>query len=156
MDLIIAFICVGNSCRSQMAEGFARYYLKDIPGKNIKIYSAGTHPAGFIMPYTLEVMEEKNIDISRQYPKTIHKIPPDPDLVFTMGCNVDCPHLPSKYRADWNLEDPVGKSLEFYRQTRDKIELSVKDLAEIIKKSATSEEVIKNLKNLQLKNMGPL
>lgn len=149
MDIKIAFICVGNSCRSQMAEGFARHYLKKLAGFNIQIYSAGTHPAGFIMPLTVAAMEERGIDISDQYPKTISEIPADFDLVFTMGCNVDCPYLPSKFRSDWGLEDPVGKSIEFYRKTRDKIELKIRALTRIIKNSASLGEVIEGLKSIE-------
>ncbi len=157
MKLLIAFICVGNSCRSQMAEGFARYYyenLKNNPNetKNLKnwqieIYSAGTNPAGIVMPQAVKVMKEIGIDISRQYSKNLEEIPPIVDLVFTMGCNVDCPYLPSKLRQDWGLDDPVGMSLNFYREVRDKIQLKVKTLFEIIDNSKNIDEIIKAVNN---------
>ncbi|AYO31719.1 arsenate reductase ArsC [Biomaibacter acetigenes] len=105
MALKVGFICVGNSCRSQMAEGFARKYGKDV----IEAFSAGTHPASEIDPNAVAVMKEKGIDLSEQYPKLLKDIPSELDILITMGCNVECTFVPCKIREDWGLDDPVGK-----------------------------------------------
>ena len=127
--LKVGFICVGNSCRSQMAEGFAREYGDDI----FEVYSAGTDPAPEVKPNAVKAMEEKDIDISEQYPKLLKEIPGDLDILITMGCNVECPYIPCKFREDWGLDDPAGHSIEVFRETRDVIEEKVKDLIEKVK-----------------------
>ena len=126
----VAFICVGNSCRSQMAEGFAKHYGSDV----LEVYSAGTEPADAVNPDAVLVMKEAGIDISSQYPKLLKDIPSELDIVITMGCNVQCPFIPSKHREDWGLEDPVGKPVEEFRKIRDTIGENVKQLVEKIKK----------------------
>lgn len=111
--LKIGFICIGNSCRSQMAEGFTKEYGSDI----LEVYSAGTEPA-----------EEVGIDISNQKPKLLEEIPSKLDILTTMGCGVKCPFIPCKFREDWGLDDPAGKPVKEFRKTRDIIEEKVKDL----------------------------
>ncbi len=130
MKTTVAFICVGNSCRSQMAEGFARHYASDL----IDVYSAGTEPTDKVNPHAVLVMEEAGIDISSQYPKLLKDIPAKVDIVITMGCNVICPFIPSKHREDWGLNDPVGKPLEEFRNTRNIIMENVKNLVDRIKR----------------------
>ncbi|MBF8435599.1 arsenate reductase ArsC [Halanaerobiaceae bacterium Z-7014] len=125
----VGFICVGNSCRSQMAEGFARDYGGDI----LEVYSAGTDPAPEVKPNAVEAMAEKGIDISDQYPKLLKEIPGELDILITMGCNVECPYIPCKFREDWGLDDPAGHPIEVFRETRDIIEDKVKDLIEKVK-----------------------
>ena len=120
----IAFVCIGNSCRSQIAEGFAKYYGKG----NIVIYSAGTEPANQINPLALVVMKEKDIDISGQFPKKLDLLPSKIDYLITMGCGVECPFLIATYYEDWSLDDPAGKSIDFFRFIRDEIEKKVLDL----------------------------
>ena len=123
----ILFVCVGNSCRSQMAEGFARHYGK---GKNTAT-SAGTQPADKISNKAVEVMKEKGIDISGRMPKLLTmKMMSAADLVISMGCGVEesCPASLRKNMIDWGLEDPYGQSLEKYRDIRDLIEKKVKEL----------------------------
>ena len=129
----IAFVCVGNSCRSQMAEGFAKEYASDL----FEVYSAGTKPASEVKPNAVKAMEEIGIDISDQYPKTTEEISSEMDLLITMGCNVDCPYIPCSYRKDWGLDDPAGKPIEEFRKTR-----------EIIKDKI--EELIKRVRNGEL------
>jgi arsenate reductase len=130
MKYKVAFVCVGNSCRSQMAEGFARKYGSDL----LEVYSAGTETADAVKPNAVKVMEEVGIDISDQYPKPLEDIPNELDILITMGCGVECPFIPCKMREDWGLEDPVGKPLEVFRETRDIIEGRVKELIEKVKK----------------------
>lgn len=124
MNYKVAFVCIGNSCRSQMAEGFAKEFAGDI----LDVYSAGTDPAAEVKPNAIKVMKEIGIDISGQYPKLLEEIPSELDVLITMGCGVECPYLPCKFRADWGLEDPAGKSVDFFRETRKKIKKNVKNL----------------------------
>ena len=149
MKIKIAFICIGNSCRSQIAEGFAKYLGNELLGKIIEVYSAGTYPAYGVNPAAVAVMKEKGIDINSQYPKTIDEIPSDLDIVITMGCNVECPYLPSPYREDWGIEDPVGMAMEFFREVRDVIESKVSYLIDSVKNSGLLDEVIEKLKSKQ-------
>ena len=128
----IGFICVGNSCRSQMAEGFAKELGEDI----FEVYSAGTDPAPQVKPNAVKAMEEIGIDISDQEPKLLDDIPEELDILITMGCNVECPYVPCEFREDWGLDDPAGEPIEVFRDTRDIIEEKVKEL---IKKVKTEE-----------------
>jgi arsenate reductase (thioredoxin) len=121
----VLFICVENACRSQMAEGFARQLGGDV----LEAYSAGSHPSGKINPDAVKVMAETGVDISVQESKGFKDLPVhDFDYVVTMGCGDVCPFMPSKRYLDWDLENPRGKSVYFFRQTRDKIEDKVKGL----------------------------
>jgi len=107
--LSIAFICVHNSCRSQIAEALGKIILKDFAN----VYSAGTETKDKINQDAVRLMKTiYNIDMEEtQKPKLITELP-EIDYVITMGCNVHCPYLPSKKRVDWGLEDPSGKSDE--------------------------------------------
>lgn len=105
----VAFVCVHNSCRSQIAEALGNLFASDV----FDSYSAGTHLKDHINPDAVRLIKQQyNIDMEeKQYNKLIDDIP-SPDVVITMGCNVDCPMLPCKYREDWGLDDPTGKSDE--------------------------------------------
>ena len=122
----ILFICVGNSCRSQMAEGFANYY-----GKNkVTATSAGTQPANSVNLQAVEVMKERGIDISNHKPELLTlSLLEDADITISMGCGVQesCP-MPLVDCEDWELEDPYGQSTYKYREIRDQIEVRVKGL----------------------------
>lgn len=125
----IAFVCVHNSCRSQMAEAFGR-----VLGLNVfESYSAGTEQREFINGDAVRVMKEIGIDMELvQKPKLLVDIPAV-DIVITMGCNVNCPTLPCSYREDWGLEDPSGKSDEEFIITRDRIKAKIEALVVRIK-----------------------
>ncbi|MTL52040.1 arsenate reductase ArsC, partial [Turicibacter sanguinis] len=112
-----AFVCVHNSCRSQMAEAFGR-----VMGLNVfESYSAGTEQRDVINQDAVKIMKEIGIDMElNQRPKLLSDIP-QVDIVITMGCNVSCPNLPCTHREDWGIEDPTGESEEVFRQTRDVI-----------------------------------
>lgn len=118
----IAFICVHNSCRSQIAEALCRETASDI----FEAYSAGTEIKDGINKDAVRIMKrEYNIDMTaNQYPKLLSDIPPA-DIVITMGCNVRCPVLPCLRREDWGLSDPTGKDDSAFLDTifkiRDKI-----------------------------------
>lgn len=107
----IAFICVHNSCRSQIAEALCKHFA----GDKFECYSAGTEIAPNINPDAVRLVNQLyNIDMKKtQSPKLISDIP-EMDIVVTMGCNVSCPTMPCKYREDWGLSDPTGKTdIEF-------------------------------------------
>ncbi|EHK2441299.1 arsenate reductase ArsC [Clostridium perfringens] len=125
----VAFICVHNSCRSQMAEAFGK-----ILGLNIfESYSAGTEERDKINQDAVRIMKEIGVDMElTQRPKLLIEIP-EVDIVITMGCNVSCPTLPCKHREDWGLNDPSGKSVKEFIYTRDKIKEKVEDLVSRIK-----------------------
>ncbi|MCX8103535.1 MAG: arsenate reductase ArsC [Candidatus Bipolaricaulota bacterium] len=133
----IIFVCVGNSCRSQMAEGFARYYAQQM-GLDVEIHSAGTQPAGYVHGDALEVMREKGIDISQQSSKSVASFDlGEFDYVIAMGC-LDYDICPANFHGvseDWGIPDPIGRGLEFYRRVRDMIEERVLELFSKIKRN---------------------
>lgn len=95
----IAFICTGNSARSQMAEGYAKYFAR-VYGKQVEVYSAGSSPSPSVHPLAVEVMREEGIDLSTQYPKTIESIPyKDLDLVITF-----CGYVPGTVRYHYKAK----------------------------------------------------
>lgn len=124
---IVAFVCVHNSCRSQMAEALGKLYASDI----FDSYSAGTHLKDHINPDAVRLIKEQyGIDMEQsQHNKLISDIP-NPDVVITMGCNVNCPTLPCKFREDWGLDDPSGKSDEEFNKIIKTIESKVLELKE--------------------------
>ncbi len=105
----VAFICVHNSCRSQIAEALGKLYASDA----FESYSAGTELKDRINPDAVRLMKKNyGIDMEeKQYNKLIKDIP-QPDVVIFMGCNVSCPDVPSQYAENWGLDDPTGKSDE--------------------------------------------
>lgn len=111
----VAFICVHNSCRSQMAEGWAKHLGSDV----FEVYSAGTENYPEVKPLALKVMEEVGVDMSSNNPKLLSDIPDEVDYLITMGCNVVCPFIPNSKMEDWGIEDPSGGPIEDYRVARD-------------------------------------
>lgn len=122
----ISFICVENACRSQMAEGFA----SQMTNEDVQISSGGSKPAKKVNEKAVRVMEEKGIEISSQKPTSFNpKNSQKIDYAITMGCSSDaCPNPIAEEIIEWNIEDPSGKPIEKFRDTRDKIEKKVKDL----------------------------
>lgn len=125
----VAFVCVHNSCRSQMAEGWA----KKLGSNVLEAYSAGTENYPEVKPLAVQVMEEAGVDISNHYPKLLSDIPAEIDILITMGCNVECPYVSCQHREDWGLSDPSGGPIEDYRKTRDIIKEKVEDLIQRVK-----------------------
>lgn len=126
---VVAFVCVHNSCRSQMAEALGRHLAADV----FTSCSAGTETVPRINPDAVRLMKETyGIDMKDQYSKTLDKLPPV-DVLITMGCNVQCPALPCRRREDWGLEDPTGKSDEEFRKVIAVIEEKVLALRESLK-----------------------
>ena len=126
MKKIVGFICVHNSCRSQMAEGWAKKLGSDV----LDAYSAGTENYPEVKPLAVQVMEEAGVDMSSHHPKLLSDIPEKLDVLVTMGCNVECPYVPCKFREDWGLTDPSGGTIEDYKETRELIRKKVEELIE--------------------------
>ena len=120
----VAFVCIHNSCRSQMAEGFGRM----LGASTFEAYSAGTENYPQVKPLAVEVMEEIGVDMSTQFPKLLSDLPENIDIIITMGCGVECPSLPCEYREDWGLEDPSGGPIEGFRLTRELVKKKVEEL----------------------------
>lgn len=125
----VAFVCVHNSCRSQMAEGWAKKLGSDL----FEAYSAGTENYPEVKPLAVSVMEEAGVDMSSHHPKLLSDIPEELDLLITMGCNVVCPFVPNQHSEDWGLEDPSGGPIEGFRVTRDLIKEKVLLLIDRVK-----------------------
>ena len=118
----VAFICVHNSCRSQIAEALGRHFAFDV----FESYSAGTEIKPQINPDALRIMKELyGIDMEKsQYSKLISDIP-NPDIAISMGCNVGCPFIGRDFDENWLLEDPTGKSDEEFKKIIQQIEKNI-------------------------------
>lgn len=127
----VAFICVHNSCRSQIAEALGKHLAGDV----FESYSAGTETKPRINQDGVRIMKEiYHIDMEKdQRSKLLEEIP-SVDIVVTMGCNVDCPSISCSYREDWGLEDPTGKSDEEFRRIIEAIHKKILLLAQRVRK----------------------
>ena len=124
----VAFICVHNSCRSQIAEALGRHLAAD----GFESCSAGTERKDRINPDAVRLMKElHHIDMEAegQHSKLLAELPPV-DGVITMGCNVQCPNLPCQWREDWGLQDPTGQPDEVFIKTIRQIEEKILKLKE--------------------------
>ena len=121
----VAFICVHNSCRSQIAEALG----KELASGDFESYSAGTETKPRINQDAVRLMKQVHgIDMEKtQYSKLLSELPPV-DVVVTMGCNVQCPLLPCSYREDWGLDDPSGQPDDVFLETMRRIEENVLQL----------------------------
>lgn len=115
----IAFVCVHNSCRSQIAEALGKHFAAE----TFESFSAGTETKPQINQDAVRLVKQLyGIDMEKtQRSKLLEEIPPV-DVVITMGCNVECPYLPCGYREDWGLEDPTGKTDEEFKKVIEVIE----------------------------------
>jgi arsenate reductase len=137
LKIKVAFICVHNSCRSQIAEALTKKFYYGF----FDAYSAGTETKDKINQDAVRLMKDHyGIDMEKdQYSKLLDKLPPI-DIVITMGCNVECPFIPSTFREDWGLEDPTGKSDEEFMNIIHQIESNLYSLKErIVKKEIIIE-----------------
>lgn len=126
----VAFICVHNSCRSQIAEAFGRHLASDV----FESYSAGTETKPQINQDAVRIMKELyGIDMEKnQYSKLIDDIP-EPDIAISMGCNVGCPFIGRPFDDNWGLEDPTGKSDEEFKKVIHKIRINILELMQHLK-----------------------
>jgi len=128
----VLFVCVENACRSQMAEGF----LNALAGKKANAKSAGNMPVKTVNPLAIQVMKEVGLDISDHKPKMITtEMIQEADKVVLMGCSRNsCPIVPKEVE-DWQIEDPAGKGIEKFRETRDTIRKKVENLIAEVNKN---------------------
>ena len=121
----ILFVCIENSCRSQMAEGFASKFGAGV----IEAHSAGSKPSGVVNPKAIAAMDEIGVDISSHRSKGFDALPDGEwDVIVTMGCGDACPFLPARMRIDWDLPDPKEMLPAEFNKVRDEIEERVKEL----------------------------
>ena len=126
----VAFVCVHNSCRSQIAEALGKYLSSNV----FESCSAGTETKPQINQDAVRLMKKMyQIDMEKtQYSKLLSEIP-QADIVITMWCNVNCPAIPCKYREDWGLDDPTGKNDDEFSKTIHSIHEKILELTEKIK-----------------------
>jgi arsenate reductase (thioredoxin) len=121
----LLFVCVENSCRSQMAEGFA--HAQGLG--RVRAFSAGSRPLGRVDARAIQFMREQGIELSAHRSKGLDELPANRwDYVVTMGCGDACPHLPARQRLDWDLPDPKHLDDAGFRAVRDRIGRLVRDL----------------------------
>lgn len=126
----VLFVCVENSCRSQMAEGFA----KKLGAGTIESYSAGSRPSGIVNPKAIAAMRDAGADISSNESKGFDALPDyEWDAVVTMGCGDACPFIPAKRRIDWDLADPTQLPKDKFNKVRDDIRRRVGELIKSLK-----------------------
>ena len=126
----VAFICVHNSCRRQIAEALGKHLASDV----FESYSAGSETKPQINQDAVRMMKKLyGIDMEKtQYSKLLSDIP-EPDIAISMGCNVGCPFIGRGFDDNWGLEDPTGKSDEAFEETIKQIEVNILKLMEKLK-----------------------
>jgi protein-tyrosine-phosphatase len=121
----VLFVCVENSCRSQIAEAFAHIHGAGV----VEAYSSGSRPSGVVNATAIETMRELGYDLSRHRSKSLADIPDlEYDYAITMGCGDECPMVRARHREDWNIPDPKLMPPSQFRAVRDLIESKVKGL----------------------------
>lgn len=131
----VAFVCVHNACRSQIAEALGKLLASEV----FESYSAGTETKPRINPDAVRLMKRLyGVDMEQdQYSKLLQELPAV-DVVVTMGCNVQCPSLPCRHREDWGLEDPTGRGDEAFCDTIARIREKVEDLRDRLRREPWS------------------
>ncbi len=123
----VLFVCIENSCRSQMAEALIKYYYPD----QIEAYSAGSKPSGSVDKDAIAAMREIGVDITQNKSKGFADLPvKEFDYVVTLGCQDACPFFPADRHIAWDIPDPKGRGIDFFRLTRDLIKCKISNLAD--------------------------
>ena len=131
--LRLLFVCVENSCRSQMAEGWARHH----GGPDVVAASSGSRPSGVVNPKAVASMAEVGIDLSGHRSTGLDEIGTEPwDAVVTMGCGDACPHVPSRHHLDWAIPDPKHMEPAEFAEVRDQVGRQVTELLEQLRAGA--------------------
>ncbi|MHC4845614.1 MAG: arsenate reductase ArsC [Planctomycetota bacterium] len=121
----VLFVCVENSCRSQMAEAHARR----LGGEQVEALSAGSKPSGVVNPKAVAAMAELGYDLGTHSSQSLDEVATGEfDAVVTMGCGDACPHVPARLRLDWDLPDPKRMDPPAFNAVRDDIEARVREL----------------------------
>ncbi|MBM3815173.1 MAG: hypothetical protein FJW20_26465 [Acidimicrobiia bacterium] len=119
--LKVLFVCIGNSCRSPMAEGFGRHYGSDV----MLASSAGLSPASIVQPETVKTLKQRGIDISAIYPKSVYEVPGGPFHIIVNMSGQPLPRqivpAPGGYTLDWLVHDPIGQSDEIYHNVAEQL-----------------------------------
>ena len=128
----IAFICIENSCRSQIAEAFANMLNQE----TYEIISGGSQPSSEVNSNAVKLMAELGYDMSLHKPKSINNLEQvEVEILVSMGCGEACPNLYSKRKIDWEIPDPKKMSLDEFREIRDSIKGKVESLFEELLKN---------------------
>ena len=133
----VAFVCVHNSCRSQIAQALGRHLAADV----FESYSAGTELRNHINPDAVRLMKKRyhiDMEAEGQRSKLLSDLPPV-DGVITMGCNVQCPALPCTWRENWGLDDPTGQPDAVFEETIRRIEANILRLRERLRGNEAGE-----------------
>lgn len=121
----VLFVCVENSCRSQMAEAFAKMHGEGI----VESYSSGSKPSGIVNPKAIAAMKRVGYDLSQHNSVGLDEVPQVKyEYAITMGCGDECPMVDANNREDWALPDPKHMDEQEFDQVRDIIETEVKEL----------------------------
>ena len=124
----ILFICIENSCRSQIAEAFAKFFSNS----SLKVMSAGSKPSGSVNPIAIKLMSELGHELTGHYSKSVETVIDCVDYLISMGCGDSCPNIKAEERIEWNIPDPKEMS-----------EIEFKEVIGLIDKNVQS--LIKNL-----------
>jgi len=125
----LLFVCIENSCRSQMAEAFARMLGRP----DVEAFSAGSRPSGIVNPKAIESMRELGYDLSAHRSRGLDEIPSGSfDAVVTMGCGDACPWVPAARHIDWEIPDPKNMPMDEFARVRDQIARQVRELVEAV------------------------
>ncbi len=131
----VLFVCVENSCRSQMAEAFAHLHS----GSWLGAHSSGSRPSGQVNPRAIQFMQEIGYDLASHRSKGLDEIPAITfDAAITMGCGDECPQVQARLREDWGIADPKNLDDKGFRAVRDEIERRVQDLLERLDQESAS------------------
>ena len=134
----VLFVCIENSCRSQIAEAFAKIHGAGV----IEPYSSGSRPSGIVNPKGIASMKEIGYDMSSHTSKSLSDIPDiEYDYVITMGCGDACPFVRAEQREDWGIPDPKDMDAEGFRNVREMIEEKVKGLIRTLKQNQSFSEL---------------
>ncbi len=122
---VVLFVCVHNAGRSLAG----RVLLDHYGAGRVEVYSAGSEPGDSLNPSVVALLEEKGLDVSREFPKILtNDLAREADVVITMGCGDACPFFPGTRYLDWELDDPAGLSVDEVRPIVDEIDRRVRDL----------------------------
>lgn len=125
----ILFVCVENSCRSQIAEAFGKIHGNN----NIEVFSSGSKPSGKVNEKAIDTMAELGYDLGKHHSKSLTEIPQvEYDYAITMGCGDECPMIAAKHRQDWAIPDPKYMEPDEFREIRNLIEEKVTQLIQEI------------------------
>ncbi len=126
----VLFVCVENSCRSQMAEAFGHIHGDNL----IESYSSGSKASGIVNPKAIQAMADVDYDLGKHASKSLDKIPQvEYEYAITMGCGDECPNVNANHRMDWSIPDPKHMDATEFNEVRDFIESKVIELIETIK-----------------------